>query len=210
MTPAFRLAKETDMSILRCSLATLIASMVLTACSDPATEAPVANQLVNPTETASLALNSRDAHGGHHVAILDDCDPNDPDWTPTGGCVLRDGVVTEDEFGALLTSSRSLSVVGHPAWRMEPSYLRVSSGTSVRVSNAGGRLHTFTEVAQFGGGFVPPLNIGLTQAPECVPSAPNVNSVPPGQRVELNDLTPGNHRYQCCIHPWMRALIKVG
>ena len=198
------------MSILRCFLASLIASMVLTACSDPADEAPVANQLVNPTETASAALNSRDAHGSHQVAILDDCDPTDPDWTPTGGCVLRGGVVTEDEFGVLLTSPLSLSVVGHPAWRMEPSYLRVSTGTSVRVSNDGGRLHTFTRVAQFGGGFVPPLNIGLTPAPECVPASPNVNSLPPGERLQLNNLSAGNHRYQCCIHPWMRALIKVG
>ena len=198
------------MSILRRSLAGLIASVVLTACTDPADEAPVANQLVNPTATVSAALNSRDAHGSHQVAILDDCDPNDPEWNQTGGCVLRGGVVTEDEFGALLTSSLSVSVVGHPAWRMEPSYLRVSSSTSVRISNDGGRLHTFTKVAQFGGGFVAPLNIGLTQAPECNPASPIVNSLPPGERLRLPNLSAGNHRYQCCIHPWMRALVKVG
>ena len=198
------------MSILRRSLAGLVASMVLTACTDPTGDAPVANQLVNPTATASAALNSRDAHGSHHMSILDDCDPNDPDWNATGGCALRGGVVTEDEFGVLLTSPLSLSVVGHPAWRMDPTYLRVNSGTRVRVSNDGGRLHTFTKVAQFGGGFVPPLNVGLTPAPECSPASPTVNSLPPGERVELNNLTTGNHRYQCCIHPWMRALIKVG
>ena len=198
------------MSILRRSLASLIATTVLTACSDPVDEAPVANQLVNPTATATAALNSRDAHGSHHMAILDDCDPNDPDWNATGGCVLRGGVVTEDEFGVLLTSPLSLSVVGHPAWRMDPTYLRVKSGASVQVSNDGGRLHTFTKVAQFGGGFVPPLNVGLTAAPECSPASPTVNSLPPGERLELNNLSPGNHRYQCCIHPWMRALVKVG
>jgi plastocyanin len=197
------------MSILRRSLAGLIFTTILSACSDPVDEAPVANQLTNPTTTAFTALNSKDAHGSHHVAIVDDCDPNDPDWNPTGGCVLRGGVVTEDEFGALLTSPLSTAVVGHPAWRMEPSYLRVSTGTSVRVSNDGGRLHTFTEVAQFGGGRVPPLNVGLTVAPECAPTAPNANDLPPGERLELNNLSPGNHKYQCCIHPWMRALIKV-
>lgn len=199
------------MSTLRYFLASFIAGAALAACSgDPVNEPPLANQLVNPTATASAALNSRDAHGSHQVAVLDDCDPNDPDWNATGGCVLRGGVVTEDEFGAFLTSPRSLSVIGHPAWRMQPSYLRVSAGTSVRISNDGGRAHTFTEVAQFGGGFVAPLNIGLTQAPECVPTSPNVNSLPPGERLQLDNLTPGNHRYQCCIHPWMRALIKVG
>lgn len=198
------------MSIVRRTFASLIATGVLTACSDPADETPVANQLTNPTVTAFATLNSKDAHGSRHVAILDDCDPDDPDWNPTGGCVLKGGVVTEDEFGALLTSPLSTATVGHPAWRMEPSYLRVSSGNSVRVTNDGGRLHTFTEVAQFGGGRVPPLNIGLTPAPECAPTAPNVNNVPPGERLELNNLSPGNHRYQCCIHPWMRALIRVG
>lgn len=197
------------MSILRRSLASLIATTVLTACSDPVDEAPVANQLVNPTATVSAALNSRDAHGSRHVAILDDCDPNDPDWNATGGCVLRGGVVTEDEFGALLISPLAAAVVGHPAWRMEPSYIRVSTGSSVRVTNDGGRLHTFTKVAQFGGGRVPPLNFGLTVAPECGPTAPNPNNVPPGERLELNNLSPGNHRYQCCIHPWMRAEVRI-
>lgn len=198
------------MSILRRSLAGLIASTVLTACSDPVEDTPVADQLVNPTATAFAALHSRDEHGSHQVAIVDDCDPDDPEWNPTGGCVLRGGVVTEDEFTALLTSTLSLSVIGHPAWRMEPSYLRVSPGTAVRVSNDGGRLHTFTEVAQYGGGRVPPLNIGLTPSPECAPTAPNPNNLPPGERLQLNNLSAGNHRYQCCIHPWMRALIKVG
>jgi hypothetical protein len=24
-----------------------------------------------------------------------------------------------------------------------------------------------------------------------------------------NGLAEGNHRFQCCVHPWMRALTKV-
>jgi hypothetical protein len=75
------------------------------------------------------------------------------------------------------------------------------------VANLGGRLHTFTPVAQFGGGRVPPLNIGLTVAPECASTA---FDVAPGDRLELSGLSAGNHRYQCCIHPWMRAMVKVG
>ena len=31
----------------------------------------------------------------------------------------------------------------------------------IKVTNRGGRGHTFTEVAEFGGGRVPPLNVGL-------------------------------------------------
>ena len=115
----------------------------------------------------------------------------------------------EAEFGAFLVSPLAASVVGHPAWRNEPSYLRVRAGKSVRVTNEGGRAHSFTLVAAFGGGLVPPLNFGLTAAPECVPPTGAPQIVPPGGRVEIQDLPPGNHRFQCCLHPWMRALVKV-
>jgi hypothetical protein len=57
----------------------------------------------------------------------------------------------------------------------------------------------------FGGGKVPPLNQGLVVAPEC-PASTNID---PGGSAEVSGLTVGNHRFQCCIHPWMRALIKV-
>jgi hypothetical protein len=30
-----------------------------------------------------------------------------------------------------------------------------------------------------------------------------------GTSMTLAPLAPGNHRFQCCIHPWMRAIIKV-
>jgi plastocyanin len=125
---------------------------------------------------------------------------------PTGGCSLKDGDVTFAEFGALLTSILSTAVVGHPAWRFQPSYVNdVEPSETVRVTNDGGRAHTFTEVTNFGGGFVPPLNIGLTFAPECA----GATVLAPDDRVELRELSAGDHRFQCCIHPWMRALIKV-
>jgi plastocyanin len=123
--------------------------------------------------------------------------------------VLRGGAVTETEFGAFLVSALAASVVGHPAWRNDPSYLRVSAGKSIRVTNEGGRAHTFTPVAAFGGGLVPPLNFGLTAAPECVPPTGAPQIVPPGGRLELANLAAGDHRFQCCFHPWMRAVVKV-
>jgi plastocyanin len=143
-----------------------------------------------------------------YIAVLDDCDPNDPEWAPTGGCTRKNGAVTEDEFGALLGSPLSLSVVGHPAWRNEPSYVKVEAGRSVGVTNEGGRLHTFTQVAAFGGGRVPPLRMGLTPAPECLTPNPAAE-LPPGASLDVEGLSVGTHRFQCCIHPWMRAAIKV-
>jgi len=145
------------------------------------------------------------AADGERVTVLDDCDPTDPTWAPTGGCTLEEGDVNRNEFNALLSSPRSSAVVGHPAWRNAPSYLTIEPDETVRVRNRGGRGHTFTEVAVFGGGVVPPLNMGLTPAPECATATP----LPPGASTQVRGLSVGNHRFQCCFHPWMRALIKV-
>jgi len=145
------------------------------------------------------------AHAADHVSIVDYCDPTDPGWAPTGGCLLKDGDVTLAEFNALLHSVLSPTVVGHPGWRMDPAFSEARAGKSLVVTNDGGRTHTFTEVANFGGGKVPPLSEGLTPAPECAASV----NIAPGERVVLQGLTEGDHLYQCCIHPWMRALVKV-
>jgi len=79
----------------------------------------------------------------------------------------------------------------------------------VNVKNKGDRLHTFTRVDDFGGGRIPNpvLNFGLQTAPECLDSS--ATDVPPGATLKVKDLSEGNHRFQCCIHSWMRTLINV-
>ena len=109
--------------------------------------------------------------------------------------------------GYSITGAPLVRLIGHPSWRNEPSYLSVDSGKTVHVTNSGGRTHTFTEVANFGGGFVGVLNVGLTQALECNPET--VTQLLPGATDEVNGLAPGLHKFQCCIHPWMRAAIRV-
>src|SRR5262245_47421856 len=108
---------------------------------------------------------------GPQIAIEDDCDPNDPGWNtvPGNGCRQKKGDVSLAEFAGENDSPLSLAVIGHQAWRNDPSYLNVRTGTTVRVKNDGGRIHTFTEVAAFGGGKSPnpALNEGLTTAPAC-------------------------------------------
>jgi hypothetical protein len=44
-----------------------------------------------------------------------------------------------------------------PKWDFEPDTLTVDEGTPIIAVNQGGEPHTFTEVASFGGGFIPPL-----------------------------------------------------
>lgn len=149
--------------------------------------------------------DARDGPGQREIAIRDDCDPRDPGWAPTGGCTLRRGDVTVAEFDEELDSPLAAAVVGHQAWRNDPPYLETETGRRIRVRNEGGRAHTFTRVAEFGGGRVPPLNEGLTPAPECATAA----TIAPGGRAEASGLIVGVNRFQCCIHPWMRALITV-
>jgi plastocyanin len=170
--------------------------------------------LLAATGIASLYLGSSTAKplaadgNNRKIAIRDDCDPRDPGWAPTGGCALEKGDVPFAEFGLELQSPLApTSVIGHQAWRNDPPYLKIRAGESVRVRNGGGRIHTFTEVADFGGGRVPNplLNKGLVTAPEC----PTSTDIPPGTGVTLRNLKEGNHRFQCCIHPWMRAIVKV-
>ena len=162
---------------------------------------------------STTAVAGSDDDNDNKIAVLDNCLPSDAAWNPTGGCALKphQGDVPFAEFLALLTSPLTVppngALIGHPSWRNQPSHLTARSGKTVRVTNKGGRGHTFTEVTNFGGGFVPPLNIGLTQAAQCTPAG--TIPLPPGATVELKGLTPGLHRYQCCIHPWMRATIRI-
>jgi hypothetical protein len=189
--------------------AALIALALATACSKD----PVSNRSPSPDRpSAATAISADRGEGtGRSIAIKDDCDPSDPGWAPTGGCFLKHGKVTFAEFNSMVVSTLGpTTLVGHPAWRNDPSYLRIDDVGTVHVRNEGGRIHTFTQVANFGGGRVPPLNVGMTPAPECASAV----DIPSGESMDVtvNNLltdTFGTHKFQCCIHPWMRAAIKT-
>lgn len=155
-------------------------------------------------------------NGNRTIDMVDDCDPNDPGWTPTGGCLLKRGDVTLAEFNRFLRSplydnippplsEPGFFLVGHPSWRNEPSHVMVEAGKKVRVRNVGGRVHTFTAVQEFGGGVVPPLNVGTQRAPECALAV----RIAPGDGTTMIAGGEGIQRFQCCIHPWMRATVRV-
>jgi len=158
------------------------------------------------TPAAAGQVNSND----NNISLVDNCKPGDPAWAPLG-CFLQPhrGDVTRAEFDALLTTPLGNQLIGHPSWRNQPSHVTADSGKSIRVRNEGGRGHTFTKVANFGGGTIADFNVGLTRAPECPASPMNLEVVPPGGRTEVNGLAPGLHKFQCCIHPWMRATVRV-
>ena len=158
-------------------------------------------QLAGP---ASAQVKSND----NNIAMMDDCDPSDPTWGMVGGCALKKGSVSVSEFFNLLFSPLYGTIpVGHPSWRNEPSFITTPTGKTVRITNWGGRDHTFTKVANYGAGFVPLLNGSLAVATECDPTT--VTVVPPGGTQQIGNLAPGTHKFQCCIHPWMTAAIEV-
>jgi len=100
-----------------------------------------------------------------------------------------------------------------PNWDFEPDDLNIRQGTVLNVANEGGEPHTFTEVKEFGGGFIGGLNSGENTVPECAGGFANVavarTRILQGSSVNVSGLSKGQHHFQCCIHPWMRVTVDV-
>jgi len=147
------------------------------------------------------------------IVALDECDPatfNDPAASGPGFC-LNVALGASTTFANLL--SEAAAGTPDPNWNFQPSLMTIKKGGLVSVVDEGGEPHTFTEVKQFGGGFLPPLNGGEATAPECAGGFANVavakTRVLQGSHIELNGLSKGKHLFQCCIHPWMRMEVDV-
>ena len=158
---------------------------------------------------ASLMLAAPVVAASDHrrVEMLDACDGPSFNAVIGDGACIRKGGVTFDAFIGQLQSMGQA-----PAWRFTPGRLTVRAGGSVDAYNRGGEAHTFTEVAAFGGGCVDELNavLGLSPVPECGdPALFGATLAPPGEEVEVEDLSPGRHLFQCLIHPWMRTTVDV-
>src|SRR2546421_713140 len=67
-----------------------------------------------------------------------------PPKNPTSEGLREAGDVVRSEFDLLVTSPLSLVNIGHPAWRIDPSYVKFEGVGAVLVTNSGGRGHTFT------------------------------------------------------------------
>jgi plastocyanin len=145
------------------------------------------------------------------IVALDECDP------ATFNAALGPDFCKNIALGAFTTLSQLFeeAASGHPDpnWDFEPDTLRIKEGTTVRVVDQGGEPHTFTEVAHFGGGFIPGLNGGEDTVSECAGGFANVavarTRILQGSETQISGLSKGQHLFQCCIHPWMRVKIDV-
>jgi plastocyanin len=146
------------------------------------------------------------------VVALDECDPT------TFNDALGPDFCKNVALGAFTTLSDLFAEAqsGHPdpKWDFEPDTLKIKQGTTVSVVDQGGEPHTFTEVAHFGGGFIPQLN-GPNEhtIPECSGGFAEVKvartRMLQGSQLQITGLSQGEHRFQCCIHPWMRVKVEV-
>jgi len=184
---------------MRLPLATVLGlSATLCSCNDrpPTREAA-------PQRTA-IRQSSPD---GERVRIQDDCDPTTFNAVLGPGACVGKGETTFRDFIAELTATKVAE-----EWNFEDDSFAVAPGARITATNRGGETHTFTKVANFGGGFVPSLN-ALSGNPKPVPecSFPAVGSsfVPPGGSIAVTAPARGTVKFQCCIHPWMRAVATV-
>lgn len=146
---------------------------------------------------------------------LDECDPTTFN-TVLGPDFCKNVALAAFGYATTLADLLAGVQANNPSksWDFEPDSMTVPRGTVVSVVDQGGEPHTFTEVKNFGGGFLAPLNApGQTTAPECVGGFSTVavakTRIIQGSTIQVTNLTPGEHRFQCCIHPWMRVTVDV-
>jgi plastocyanin len=139
------------------------------------------------------------------VSMQDQCDPASFNAALGAGTCTKQGSVTFAQFNSELNSTQKVA-----AWQFAPSNLTIRIGQSIAATNDGGEVHTFTEVQAFGGGIVPALNQASgnpVEAPECK-TVTAADMVMPGATFTTDAETEaGTELYQCCIHPWMRAVV---
>jgi hypothetical protein len=196
------------MSIRFCSLITLAGvAIMLVACENKPSQTAGPSPVTTAQSTAigepQLAVKGPQQHV---VTMMDACDPETFNAAVGPGTCTRSGGVRFTTFLELLGQHHSVA-----AWHFAPPDVTMTVGQLLVATNHGGETHTFTEVEEYGGGIVPQLNTltGLTDvAPECNALMPK-DFIAPGASSSAEEKDAGVEKYQCCIHPWMRAQVRV-
>jgi hypothetical protein len=186
-------------------------ALAVGACMDsgaPTTSRSLASRVDGNAAPTLSAQSDADDHGDARVVRMRDaCDPASFDAAlhDPNACV-GNGHVTFDRFVAELMKTQRAA-----QWRFDPSEVELDGRKDLLAVNRGGEVHTFTRVAKFGGGIVPFLNNlsgNTTVAPECT-KLEGDDFVAPGATYTA-ELSPDQlQHFQCCIHPWMRADVRL-
>lgn len=147
------------------------------------------------------------------IVALDECDPATFNASTAAGADFCKNIALGASTTFADLFSKAANGTPDPNWDFEPDFTTVVKGTTVSVVNQGGEPHTFTEVAKFGGGFIPGLNGGQEVVPECAGGFSNIavarTRILQGSHSTVTGLAKGDHLFQCCIHPWMRTKVTV-
>ena len=163
---------------------------------------------------ATLAAAPEKTSTSAQIVALDECDPLTFN-AALGNDFCKNVALAPLGFATTLQDLFAKAAAGtpDPGWDFEPDTLKVKEGGTLFVSDQGGEPHTFTEVKQFGGGFIEGLNAGDKVVPECVGGFSNVDvaktRIIQGSQTQVTGLSKGIHHFQCCIHPWMRVTVEV-
>ena len=157
--------------------------------------------------TLALTMTSATMGAASHrtVQILDNCDGPSFNAALGPGTCDRPGGMTFDRFNEAFAKG------GASSWQFSPARITLGEGGSVTAINRGGEEHTFSRVAAFAGGCVPPIFMALGLAPnpgaECATLPSTI--VEPGETANTGALATGTYRFQCLIHPWQRTTVTV-
>ena len=168
--------------------------------ADPTAPAARTVSAARGAALASVGTNTR------RVSVMDACDMATFNAAIGPGTCARNAGVRFPEFIAQLTAHQSAG-----AWHNAPAQTDAWLGETLVAHNDGGEVHTFTRVADFGGGFLDFLNqlAGTpVPAPECL-GLPDAEFMPPGGTDSEALDKVGDIKYQCCIHPWMHTTVHV-
>lgn len=165
---------------------------------------------------AMVSLPTSASAGPDHRKIVasDDCDPATFNAAFGDGVCVGDGRTTLPDFFAQLAVTPQEPNEAVKDWDFSRENFDIDAGGTLTIISRGGEFHTFTEVAEFGGGCVDPrLNGGVDPVPECAdfPTLAFTTGFPAGGTltVPLAGLAPGEHKFQCLIHPWMQSTANI-
>jgi len=174
------------------------------ACANSGTRGDTNGAMALSAPSSLSAANVSAGPSTRLVTMMDACDgPTFNAAIGPGTCSRKEGV-SFSEFVAQLTAHQFVG-----AWHNSPPQTDAWLGDSLIARNNGGEVHTFTLVANFGGGVVPFLN-DLSGTPIVAPECTTETTfVPPGGTDSESLNKTGEQKFQCCIHPWMRTTVLV-
>jgi plastocyanin len=189
---------EVDMRHLTSPAAILVVPILLASCGEASP--PTAALAGRIQARADVVLSDIS------VNILDACDAASFDAAVGPGTCSRPGGMTFSQFIAELEKHQMVQ-----AWDFAPPAFQAQVGQTIVATNRGGEEHTFTHVTAFGGGIIPLLNTlsgNPVVAPECNALEAD-DFVAPGNTYREPLDQSGTQKFQCCVHPWMRAVVQV-